>query len=55
MEIVTFKKSDGKRIEARLISENVKTALVKPYRWLKSKVVKIHKKKQSMKFTGITI
>lgn len=51
-EIVSFKKADGKRIQARLVKENTHTAIVKPYIWLKSKAIKIHIKKNKMLLTG---
>ena len=52
VHIVTFLNSQGRRIKGRLVSQNKKTALVKPYRWLKMPVIKIHKAKQQMEFTG---
>ena len=54
-KIITFKKSNGERIKARLISENKKTAWVYPHLWVKSKPIKIHKLKTKMKHTNKTI
>jgi len=53
--IVTFKTSNGHRICGRLVKENKKTAVVKPYKWIKMDAIKIHKVKQGMEFTGETI
>lgn len=54
-KIVSFKKSNGKEIKGRLVKENKKTAIVKPFRWIKTKAIKIHKEKAHMRFTGETI
>jgi hypothetical protein len=51
-KIVTFKTAKGHRICGRLVKENKKTALVKPYRWIKMDAIKIHKVKQDMIFSG---
>jgi|GEM_PF-1317743 hypothetical protein len=53
--IVEYTNSNGERILGRLISENKKTAIVKPYRWIKMPAIKIHKIKQGMQRTGESI
>lgn len=54
-EIISFTTSDGKRINGRLVSENAKTAIVKPFLWIKQKAIKIHKIKNHMIKTGRSI
>jgi len=50
--VVVFRTADGAMCQARLVRENALTAIVKPYLWVKSKNIKIHKTKQHMKYTG---
>lgn len=50
--IVWFTRANGERTQARLIRENKVTAVVKPHIWIKSKEVKIHKRKARMRYAG---
>lgn len=54
-KIVSFLMSDGRRIEGRFVSESKKTAIVKPFKWIKTNPIKIHKEKRKMEFTGKVI
>lgn len=53
-KIVKYTTSSGKRMIGRLIKDNIKTAIIKPHRWISSPEIKIHKAKQKMEFTGET-
>jgi len=50
--IVRYQGSDGATRTGRLVRENTHTTIVKPYIWIHSDEIKIHKRKNKMQFTG---